>query len=802
MASSGPNNPALGASDSTVGAVAWSTPTNIYTSNNSRATAALNNQQSNYLKATNCSFAIPGGAVIDGIVVEIEKSRTAGTGTLSDTSVRLVKRGVITGQNRASHGAAWTDTDAYSTYGGVADPWGVAWTPSEVNAYDFGVVFSCSETAAAAATAGVDHVRITVYYTDGYVSGAQVQEAGEVSLFGQRYALAPDEQGKPGRVAVTLATNFPPKVDTGQYDRPSNPLVETYTVDDLRGGMGLWHYRDPRDLNRSYAPIMMETSFRKAITIGPPATSIDQPAAEDGLTRTPRVLVVFGGTPTLVAIYDSKLYNHDFTIWSALIDTLPGSSPTDSVIYNGRAFYALQQQGYSYQTAPASVAIDVGTPTFGSFAIWDSKLYGLDVDGVLYSSTTGDAASWTTLASLNKLMPSTTLRFFRLAVYDDANGDPIIYALTGIGPFAYDAVNDKWFHSRFQLPYWPQARDTTDWGVVYRGSLFFNHSGRTLTKLTMTGGQLLVEQASPGYPDGIPAVQDGHFAKLAANNDFLFLAAHESPTDASPDWPIYKMDAGGWHNIYINTAVTANYRTGFAILNTNNASASQNRLYFHDHNPTDGHIVRWIDLDLLTQNPLISTARTYATSGSIELPVFDAWNAPQVKIAQQARVKLAGASATETLQLAYRLNGSTGAYTNIGSPIAVNEEVTIPLGTNNTGITFRSWQWRWTLASAGSTAAPKIDHVSLDFVRKEEVQRGFQATLDMTHEFAGRTPQQQIDHLWVHMKAENFGTLAYRDDSDNVRSYLVKIMRPSGEEATGRDVTGRYTVLMVEMGPN
>ena len=68
--------------------------------------------------------------------------------------------------------------------------------------------------------------------------------------------------------------------------------------------------------------------------------------------------------------------------------------------------------------------------------------------------------------------------------------------------------------------------------------------------------------------------------------------------------------------------------------------------------------------------------------------------------------------------------------------------------------------------------------------------------------FAGRTPQQMIDHLWVHMKSENWGTFAYKDDSDNTRSYLVKLMRPSGEENTGSGSSGKYTVTMVEMGPN
>ncbi len=77
-----------------------------------------------------------------------------------DQSVRLLKAGVITGNDYAQTASAWTTTDTYTTYGGAADLWGTSWTEAEVNASNFGAVFSASVQNG---TARVDHIRISIY---------------------------------------------------------------------------------------------------------------------------------------------------------------------------------------------------------------------------------------------------------------------------------------------------------------------------------------------------------------------------------------------------------------------------------------------------------------------------------------------------------------------------------------------------------------------------------------------------------------------------------------------------------------
>ncbi|MBK9177422.1 MAG: hypothetical protein IPM46_14030 [Flavobacteriales bacterium] len=77
-----------------------------------------------------------------------------------DHAVRLVKGGVIAGNNLAS-ASAWPTSDAYATYGGATELWGQAWNLADVNASNFGAALAARVQNG---TARVDHMRITVFY--------------------------------------------------------------------------------------------------------------------------------------------------------------------------------------------------------------------------------------------------------------------------------------------------------------------------------------------------------------------------------------------------------------------------------------------------------------------------------------------------------------------------------------------------------------------------------------------------------------------------------------------------------------
>ena len=113
-----------------------------------------------YLKATNFGFTIPGGSVIDGIVVEVERKENSSS-VCKDSRIRIVKGGSV-GSTDKSSVTEWPTTDTYKTYGGAADLWGETWSSTDINDSTFG--FALSALGVGFGTAQVDHIRITVYY--------------------------------------------------------------------------------------------------------------------------------------------------------------------------------------------------------------------------------------------------------------------------------------------------------------------------------------------------------------------------------------------------------------------------------------------------------------------------------------------------------------------------------------------------------------------------------------------------------------------------------------------------------------
>jgi len=153
--------------DSTVGVRAWVDLDNGLTSNDLYTRSEIyGGESTNYLKAKGFGFAIPSDATIDGILVEVER-KAQYANLLQDNSVKIVKNDVISGAEKADTATYWPLTDAYKAYGGSSDLWGLAWTPADINSYNFGFVISAKNTDTDP-TFGrivyIDYVRMTIYY--------------------------------------------------------------------------------------------------------------------------------------------------------------------------------------------------------------------------------------------------------------------------------------------------------------------------------------------------------------------------------------------------------------------------------------------------------------------------------------------------------------------------------------------------------------------------------------------------------------------------------------------------------------
>lgn len=132
-----------------------------FTSNGTFTVVAASSTLTHYLKATNFGFAIPVGATINGIEVQIEKKSTLGT--ITDSSVKIVKADGSIGSTNKALGTTWPTSDTTFSYGGSQDLWGETWAYTDINDSDFGVVLSVSLPMGE--TASVDYVKIIVNYT-------------------------------------------------------------------------------------------------------------------------------------------------------------------------------------------------------------------------------------------------------------------------------------------------------------------------------------------------------------------------------------------------------------------------------------------------------------------------------------------------------------------------------------------------------------------------------------------------------------------------------------------------------------
>lgn len=166
---SGPNNGSTAADEDSIGLVAWDDVSKSLIQDDVCAGAILTqaDNTTHYLKVTGFGFAISGAATIQGIVVGVDRRESGTTLRVFDHSIRLVKGGTISGDDKSA-GAAWpsSDTDEYAIYGNSTDLWGLNWTPADINSPDFGVAISAvKDDSAYNRNAFVDHIRMTIHYS-------------------------------------------------------------------------------------------------------------------------------------------------------------------------------------------------------------------------------------------------------------------------------------------------------------------------------------------------------------------------------------------------------------------------------------------------------------------------------------------------------------------------------------------------------------------------------------------------------------------------------------------------------------
>lgn len=149
-----------------VGDIAWSDPSNAAAEDGGVASLTTIGQpkKTELLKALGLvASTVPANATIVGVAVRVLKAvSVSGTG-ITDFTAQLVKDGTLQGNNLADTAKIWTTDGLYFVYGGEKELWGLALTPADVNAADFGFVLRAAFTVNFRALS-VNNIQAKVYY--------------------------------------------------------------------------------------------------------------------------------------------------------------------------------------------------------------------------------------------------------------------------------------------------------------------------------------------------------------------------------------------------------------------------------------------------------------------------------------------------------------------------------------------------------------------------------------------------------------------------------------------------------------
>ncbi|MFM2145178.1 MAG: hypothetical protein RL732_14, partial [Bacteroidota bacterium] len=186
----------------------WTSPSSVLSNDNIYATISLGTStSSSALTATNFNFNIPANATIVGIQASV--SRFGTNASLQDNNISLLKAGVSSGNNKAVTGTGWPTAEAVANYGGTSDLWGTSWTPSDINASNFGLSLIVTNTATTGTsrTASVDFIDITISYTlPGTLNWYTVSSGG--SVIGSGYTFNPVGVANSGLSNTNTAGTF------------------------------------------------------------------------------------------------------------------------------------------------------------------------------------------------------------------------------------------------------------------------------------------------------------------------------------------------------------------------------------------------------------------------------------------------------------------------------------------------------------------------------------------------------------------------------------------------------------------
>ena len=615
----------------------------------------------------------------------------------------------------------------------------------------------------------------------------KVVKKNEVYLNGNYYPIT-----RP--VQQVLASIYPAKVVIGDTTRDSQSRASVISWSDFRGGIGVERMEGSADVDRAW---WSTCSLRYKRHLVLPAKTRGGISNSDTTGSSLDIIQEYNGE--LYCVYSNKKiykFNTGNDGFGSELNELP-ATPTDSLeVRIGGELYLVVAYGTGYMyvkskyeddnTATKLLESDDTYNDDSTFAtkfltFWDDKLWGIGDDGQLwYSTTLGTEA-------LDAKLPLPNGHVTDLFVARNANGDPVIYAMTKEGLYAHDFNEGIFIETQLALPF---HNENGKGSVRWRDSVYIP-AGLGIYKYINGSNSAVVSVVGPDRDDGLPSENRGSINKLMGTHNELITLVDGTLTPSNVDLYVTGNESSviddstgfsailGWNGIGWEVKWTASgsdqgkkITAGFVTdVGGNLSTTNAYRMYWG----FDGELYyQQLQSDVINPNQVVNYDYEDSVDGIHYTPHFSADQVEVDKLALELKVETDDCDTNQTIAVAYALDYGT-TYTSLGT-ISSNGTTTYTFG-SGLGTAFRAIQFKLTLATNTVNKSPDLINLTLIYRKKLETKFGWSVNLDINKTYKGKTSKTLRSNILSAIQSNTLLEFTYRDDSSANRNYYVDITK-------------------------
>ena len=619
----------------------------------------------------------------------------------------------------------------------------------------------------------------------------KVIKKNEVYLNGNYYPIT-----RP--VQQVLASIYPAKVTIGDTTRDSQARTSVISWSDFRGGIGVERMEGATDVDRSWFSTC-SLRYKRHLVLSAKTTSVSN---SDATGESLDILQEFNGA--LYGIWsDKKVYKYESgsDSFGSALDTLPDVATDALEVRMGGTLYLViaHTGGYTYTSDASSFTDDTTDTKF--LAFWNDKLWGIANTGQLwYASSIGTEVN-------DAKLPLPDGHVTDLFVARNASGNPILYAMTKEGLYAHDSTNALWVETQLALPFHNENGKGT---IRWRDSVYIP-AGLSIYKYINGTNSAVVSVIGPDKDHGLPSDYRGSISKLiGTHNDLIALvdgtltpsvvdmfATGESAVvdDTTGFSTVLGYNEMGWEVKWASSGTDQGKKiTAGFVSDVGGTLTATNpyRLYWG----CDGALYyQQLQSDIINPTQVVNYNYEDSTDGIHYTPWFSADQVEVDKLALKLKVETADCNANQTVKVEYGTD-YTETYTAMGT-ITSNGITTYTFG-SSAGTTFRSIQFKITLATNTKIVSPDMISLTLEYRKKLNTKFGWSVNIDINKAYKGNSSKAMRSNILSAIQSNTLLEFTYRDDSSTNRNYYVDITNAQGLEETAYDERGTTQLLLTE----